>query len=111
MPVTCAAFINKQVSVGTINGLFIYDKKTTNTQTVVAPDEVFREEIFGIFPLDKNIIYSKTNSISNISKPFIINDFSHDIDTFHDLELISDKLENFSWPLWFKVPNQVLWII
>ena len=89
LPVTCAAFINKQVGVGTINGLFIYDKKTTNTQTVVAPDDVFREEIFGIFPLGKNIIYSKTNSIYNNMKPFIVNDL-----TFNFIPLPSRLFEN-----------------
>ena len=74
LPVNCATFINNNICVGTINGLFIYDKKTCNTQTIVPPDELFREEIFGISPNHKNVIYSKTNSITNLVKSSLIND-------------------------------------
>lgn len=73
LPVNCAAFINNSIAVGTINGLFVFDIKTNNTQTIVAPDDLFREEIFGINPNSKNVIYSKTNSISNTIKSSLIN--------------------------------------
>lgn len=72
LPVTCAAFVNSNVCAGTINGLFIYDKKTTNTQTVVAPDDIFREEIFSIKPKDNTVIYSKINSVYNKTKTTLI---------------------------------------
>jgi ligand-binding sensor domain-containing protein/two-component sensor histidine kinase len=74
LPVTCAAFVNENVCVGTINGLFVYDKKTSNTQTIVPPDDIFREEIFDIKTIGETIIYSKTNSISNKTKSVLMNE-------------------------------------
>ena len=73
LPVSSASFIDNSIVVGTNNGLFIFDKRTNNTQTVIAPDELFNESVFGIFPLGKNVLYSKINSMANDKRSFLIN--------------------------------------
>jgi ligand-binding sensor domain-containing protein len=45
LPVSSASFIEKSIVVGTNNGLFIFDKTNNNTQTVIAPDELFNETV------------------------------------------------------------------
>ncbi len=72
LPVSCASFIENSVIVGTRNGLFIYDNHN-NTQTVIAPDDLFEEKIFSIYQNKKNIIYSKINSVTNLKRSFLIN--------------------------------------
>lgn len=71
--VSCAAFVNKQVVVGTDNGLYIFDKVSNNTQTVVAPDDLFGEKIFGIQTTGNTVYYSKNNSLNNNKSSFLIN--------------------------------------
>ncbi len=90
LPVTSAAFVNNNICVGTINGLFIFDKKTTNTQTIVTPDEVFREEIFSINPIGKNVIYSKAKSLTNNVKSTAIND------AYYNLTPINSRVFEFA---------------
>ena len=77
-----------------------------NAPRQLLPQTYYQDGYVDIFPF--KTITKFGNTAGRKILPFIINEFSHDIDTFHDLELISDKLENFSWPLWFKIPNQVL---
>lgn len=73
LPVNCASFIDNNIVVGTNNGLFIYDNEHNNTQTVIEPDNLFLETVFGIHPNHKDIIYSKINSMANNKRSFIIN--------------------------------------
>lgn len=73
LPVSSASFIDNSVVVGTNNGLFIFDKTTNNTQTIIAPDELFNETVFGILPIGKTVMYSKINSIANSQRSFLIN--------------------------------------
>ena len=73
LTVSSAAFVEKSVVVGTNNGLFIFDKTNNNTQTIIAPDELFNETVFGIHPLGKEVIYSKTNSANNKKGSFLLN--------------------------------------
>ncbi len=72
LPVSCAAFVDNQVVVGTNNGLFIYDYVTGNTQTVVKPDGLFYESVFAITPVGKSVVYAKLNSISSTKRSFMI---------------------------------------
>lgn len=72
LPVSCASFIENNIAVGTRNGLFIYGNHY-NTQTVIAPDELFEEKIFGIYPYKSNVYYSKINSAVNSKRTFLIN--------------------------------------
>ncbi len=72
LQVNCAAFIENSIAVGTRNGLFIYDNNN-NTQNVILPDELFEETVFGIYSDQRNVMYSKINSISNEKKIFFIN--------------------------------------
>ena len=75
----------------------------SNAPRQLLPQTYYQDGYVDIFPF--KTITKFGNTAGRKILPFIINEFSHDIDTFHDLELISDKLENFSWPLWFKIPN------
>lgn len=72
LPVNCASFIENNIAVGTRNGLFIYGNHY-NTQTVIAPDDLFEERIFGISSYKNNVYYSKINSAVNSKKTFLIN--------------------------------------
>lgn len=72
LPVSCAAFVDNQVAVGTNNGLFIYDYATGNTQTVVKPDELFYESVYAIMPFGKSVVYAKSNSLSLAKRSFMI---------------------------------------
>jgi ligand-binding sensor domain-containing protein/two-component sensor histidine kinase len=78
LPVSSARFVDNSVVVGTNNGLFIFDKSSNNTQTVIAPDELFNETVYGIYPNGKNIIYSKINSMTNAQRSFLINNMLYD---------------------------------
>ncbi|MBA4242177.1 MAG: hypothetical protein C0448_15740 [Sphingobacteriaceae bacterium] len=73
LPVSSASFIENSIVVGTNNGLFIFDKEHNNTQTVITPDELFNETVYGIHPLGNNVLYSKINSVSNTKRSFLIN--------------------------------------
>ncbi|MES2567685.1 MAG: histidine kinase [Bacteroidota bacterium] len=73
LPVSSASFIDNSVVVGTNNGLFIFDKTNNITQTVIAPDELFNETVYGIHPFGKSVMYSKINSITNAQRSFLIN--------------------------------------
>ncbi len=77
LPINCATFIENHIVVGTDNGLFIFDKNSNNTQTVIAPDDLFGEKIFSISSLNKNVVYAKSNSMTNDKKPFLINNNSY----------------------------------
>lgn len=73
LPVSSASFVENSIVVGTNNGLFIFDNTNNNTQTVIAPDELFNETVYGTHAIGKNVIYSKINSISNSRRSFLIN--------------------------------------
>lgn len=73
LPVSSAAFVEKSIIVGTNNGLFIFDKTNNNTQTIITPDELFNETVYGIHPLEKEVMYSKTNSANNKKGSFLLN--------------------------------------
>ena len=78
----------------------------SNAPRQLLPQTYYQDGYIEVFPF--KTITKFGNTAGKKILPFIINEFSHDIDTYHDLELINNKLENFSWPLWFKIPNQVL---
>lgn len=89
LPVSSAAFIKKSVVVGTNNGLFIFDKTNNNTQTVIAPDELFNETVYGIHPLDNTVMYSKINSSANTKRSFLINN------SFYNFSPIASRLFSY----------------
>jgi len=89
LPVSSASFIQNSIVVGTNNGLFIYDKSNNNTQTVIAPDELFNETVYGIHPLGKGVMYSKINSIANTKRSFLINN------SVYNFSPIASKLFNY----------------
>jgi N-acylneuraminate cytidylyltransferase len=78
----------------------------SNAPRQLLPKTYYQDGYVDIFPF--KTVTKFGNTAGRKILPFIINEFSHDIDTFHDLELINDKLENSPWPHWFEKPNQVL---
>lgn len=78
----------------------------SNAPRQLLPQTYYQDGYVDIFPFKTISKFGNTSGKKIL--PFIINEFSHDIDTFQDLKLITDKLENFSRPLWFNLPNQVL---
>lgn len=70
------------------------------------PQTYYQDGYVDIFPFKTITKYG--NTMGRKILPFVINEFSHDIDTFQDLELISNKLENLPWPSWFRKPSQDL---
>ena len=89
LPVSSAAFLEKSIVVGTNNGLFIFDKTNNNTQTIIAPDELFNETVFGIHPLGKDVMYSKTNSANNKKGSFLLNN------VFYNFSPIASRLFSY----------------
>ena len=73
LPVTCAAYISSNIAVGTNNGLFIYDDKQHNAQQVIPPDDFFSENIYGLYPYKKQVLYSKLNSMTGGKRTFLVN--------------------------------------
>ena len=78
----------------------------TNAPRQQLPQTYYQDGYVDIFPFRTVTKYRNTSGSKVL--PFVVNEFSHDIDTFHDLELISNKLENLSWPSWFRKPSQIL---
>jgi ligand-binding sensor domain-containing protein/two-component sensor histidine kinase len=97
LPVNSCAFIDNNIAVGTINGLFIFDQETYNTQTVVAPDELFNETVFGLQRSENNIIYTKSNSINNSTHPFLIQNSIYNFTPINSrlLKICENKTEAF----------------
>jgi ligand-binding sensor domain-containing protein/two-component sensor histidine kinase len=89
LPVSSASFIEKSIAVGTNNGLFIYDKTNNNTQTVIPPDELFNETVYGIYPFENGVMYSKINSIANTKRSFLINN------SFYNFSPIASRLFHY----------------
>ena len=89
LPVSSAAFVKKSIVVGTNNGLFIFDKTNNNTQTIIAPDELFNETVFGIHPLGNEVLYSKTNSVNNKKGSFLLNN------EFYNFSPIASRLFSY----------------
>lgn len=73
LPVNCAAIIENNIVVGTLNGMFIFDRNSNNSQEVITPDELFLEATYGIYPDKKEVVYTKINSTSNTKRSFLIN--------------------------------------
>ncbi len=82
LQVTSSQFINNQIAVGTENGLYLFDPKSYNTQTIVEPDDLFGEKIFGISVFGKQVVYTKSNSFNNTKKTVLANDAHY---TFYPL--------------------------
>ena len=89
LPVSSAAFVEKSIVVGTNNGLFIFDKTNNNTQTIIAPDELFNETVYGIHTSGKEVIYSKTNSANNKKGSFLLNN------SFYNFSPIASRLFSY----------------
>jgi CMP-N-acetylneuraminic acid synthetase len=78
----------------------------SNAPRQLLPPTYYQDGYVDIFPF--KTITKFNNTAGRKVLPFVINDFSHDIDTLHDIEIINKQLENFPWPLWFRAPNPIL---
>lgn len=69
------------------------------------PRTFYQDGYVDIFPFKTIVNFGNTSGEKVL--PFIINEFSHDIDTFQDLEVINSRLENNPWPSWFRKPTLI----
>lgn len=76
-----------------------------NAPRQLLPTTYYQDGYVDIFPFET--ITKFGNTAGGKVLPFIIDDFSHDIDTYDDLEIINNHLENFPRPKWFKIPHQI----
>jgi CMP-N,N'-diacetyllegionaminic acid synthase len=67
------------------------------------PVTYYQDGYVDVFPI--NTILNFGNTAGTRVLPFIVDEFSHDIDTFNDLKLINNKLETEPLPEWFTLPT------
>lgn len=74
-----------------------------NAPRQVLPKTYYQDGYVDVFPFSTVLNFS--NTAGGKVLPFIIDEFSHDIDTFQDLEIINARLDTAPWPSWFKNPK------
>jgi len=77
----------------------------SNAPRQILPKTYYQDGYVDIFPIRTVLNYGNTSGKRVL--PFIIDEFSHDIDTFQDLAIIDSQLNNSPWPTWFKPPTQI----
>jgi len=93
-------------AVPVIESAYISVPDPSNAPRQLLPPTYYQDGYVDIFPF--KTITKFGNTAGRKILPFIIDDFSHDIDTYHDLEVINNQLKNSPWPLWFKTPKPIL---
>ena len=67
------------------------------------PTTYYQDGYVEVFPI--NTILNFGNTAGARVFPFIVDEFSHDIDTFNDLEVIKNKIGAEPLPDWFNLPT------
>jgi CMP-N-acetylneuraminic acid synthetase len=78
----------------------------SNAPRQVLPKTYYQDGYVDIFPFRTVLKYGNTSGEKVL--PFIIDEFSHDIDTFQDLAVIDSQLKSLPWPSWYKSPTPIL---
>ena len=73
-----------------------------NAPRQLLPASFYQDGYVDIF--SANTVSQFKNTSGKIVKPFFIEDFSHDIDTFEDFSIIEDFLSKNSLPTWLAKP-------
>jgi len=87
--------------------------KVTDNQKIDIPDPInaprqllpktyYQDGYIEVFPF--KTIKTFQNTAGATVLPFIINEFSHDIDTIGDLNVINERLNKFPRPSWLSIP-------
>ena len=74
-----------------------------NAPRQLLPTTYYQDGYVDIFPFETIIKFGNTSGTKIL--PFIINEFSQDIDTYSDLKIIIEKLSSAKPPEWFKMPK------
>lgn len=86
----------------------VTDNKSINTidpcnaPRQLLPTTYYQDGYVDVFPISTILNFS--NTTGNKVLPFIVNEFSHDIDTFDDLRIINNKLDSEPLPEWLNLP-------
>jgi len=67
------------------------------------PATYYQDGYVDVFPINTILNFGNTAGVRVL--PFIVDEFSHDIDTFNDLEIINNKIEKEQLPEWFILPT------
>lgn len=74
-----------------------------NAPRQILPKTYYQDGYVDIFSFSTILKYSSTSGKNVL--PFIIEDYSKDIDTFEDLAEVSNYLESNKKPIWFQIPS------
>ena len=74
----------------------------TNAPRQLLPKTYYQDGYIEVFPF--KTVKTFQNTAGTTVLPFIIDEFSHDIDTVGDLNIINERLDKFSRPSWLKIP-------
>lgn len=77
-----------------------------NAPRQILPQTYYQDGYVEVFPFSTVLSFGNTSGMKVL--PFIINEFSHDIDTYQDIEIINSKLADSPLPSWFKKPTPQL---
>ncbi len=77
----------------------------SNAPRQILPKTFYQDGYVDVFPFKTVLKYGNTSGKKVL--PFIIDEFSHDIDTFQDLAIIESRLNGLTWPSWFKIPTPI----
>ena len=86
----------------------VTDNKSINTidpcnaPRKLLPVTYYQDGYVDVFPFSTILKFG--NTAGDRVLPFIVNEFSHDIDTFDDLRIISNKLDTEPLPDWLTLP-------
>ena len=86
----------------------VTDNKSINTidpcnaPRQLLPTTYYQDGYVDVFPISTILNFGNTTGEKVL--PFIVNEFSHDIDTFDDLRIINNKLESEPLPEWLNLP-------
>lgn len=86
----------------------VTDNKSINTNDPcnaprqLLPTTYYQDGYVDVFPISTILNFGNTTGDKVL--PFIVNEFSHDIDTFDDLRIINNKLESEPLPEWLNLP-------
>jgi len=74
-----------------------------NAPRQLLPKTYYQDGYIEVFPF--KTIKTFQNTAGETVLPFIIDEFSHDIDTIGDLNLINERLDKFPKPSWLSIPT------
>ena len=73
-----------------------------NAPRQLLPTTYYQDGYVDVFPISTILNFGNTTGDKVL--PFIVNEFSHDIDTFDDLRIINNKLDSEPLPEWLNLP-------